>query len=103
MKTPSLNGSRHFFLIVDYYKRMSWVYFLKAKLEAFQKFIEFKVLAENNSRYFIKTLDTIKRGEFLSNEFDSFYKHDGIRRQLTIRRTPQQNGIAERKNQTLLR
>ena len=58
MKTPSLNGSRYFFLIVDDYKRVSWVYFLKEKAKAFQKFVEFEALVKNMSRYFIKTLRT---------------------------------------------
>ena len=53
------------------------------------------------SRYFIKTLGTDRGGEFLSTQFDSFGKHHGIRRHLTIRRSPQQNGIVERKNQTI--
>ena len=49
MKTPSLNGSMYFFHIVDDYTRMSWVQFLKEKLEAFQNFVEFKALVENMS------------------------------------------------------
>ena len=44
MKTPSLNGSMYFFLIVDDYTSMSWIYFLKEKSMAFQKFIEFNGL-----------------------------------------------------------
>ena len=61
-----------------------------------------------NSRHWLKIcldilskLFILKRGEFLSNKFDLFCKHHGIRRQVTIR-TPQQNGIAERKNQTIV-
>ena len=61
MKTPSLNGSKYFFLIVDDYIRISWVYFLKEKLEAFQKFVEFQALVENMSRYFMKS-QQIDRG-----------------------------------------
>ncbi|GKV36358.1 hypothetical protein SLEP1_g44499 [Rubroshorea leprosula] len=50
----------------------------------------------------IKILRTDMGGEFLSNEFGSFYKQNGIKRQLTIRRTPEQNGVAERKNRTVV-
>ena len=74
---------------------------LKQKLEAFQKFVEFKASVENMSRYFIKTPPTDRGGQFLLNQFDSFCKHHGSRRKVTTRRTPQQNGIVERKNQTI--
>ena len=64
IKIPCLNGSKYLFLIVDDYTRMSWVYFLKEKAKAFQKFVEFKALVENMSTDFIKTLRT-DRGENL--------------------------------------
>ena len=72
MKPLSLNSSRYFFLIVDDYTRMSWVYFMKEKAKAFKKFVEFKALVENMSGYFIKTLCIDRGGEILSNQFDSF-------------------------------
>ena len=102
MKPLSLNSSRYFFLIVDDYTRMSWVYFMKEKAKAFKKFVEFKALVENMSGYLIKTLCIDRGGEILSNQFDSFFKHHVIRRQLTVRRTPQQNCIRKRKNQTIV-
>ena len=67
---------------------MSWVYSLKEKSEAFKKFVEFKALVENMSRNFIKYLHTDTQGELLLNQFNSFFKHHIIRRQLTKRRTP---------------
>ena len=71
---------------------------MKEKAKAFQKYFEFKALFENVFGYFIKTLCTYRGAEFPSNQFDAFFKHHRIRRQLTITRTPQQHGIAERKN-----
>lgn len=50
----------------------------------------------------IKCLWTDRGGEFNSAEFNDFCKHDGIKRQLTIVYTPQQNGVAERKNKTVM-
>ena len=41
-------------------------------------------------------------GEFTSQEFNNFYNENGIRRQLTTSFTPQQNGVAERKNRTIM-
>ena len=69
---------------------------MKGKAEVVEKFVEFNALVENMSRYFIKTLCIDRGGEILSNQLDSFCKHHGIRR------TPQQNGITTRKNQTIV-
>ena len=49
-----------------------------------------------------KALQTDRGGEFCSNEFIKFYEEKGIRRPLTTTYTPQQNGVAERKNRTIL-
>ncbi|XP_016540702.2 uncharacterized protein LOC107841243 [Capsicum annuum] len=51
----------------------------------------------------IKILRTDHGGEFNSNEFTSFCAMNGIRRQLTAAYTPQQNGVSERKNHTILK
>ena len=64
MKTSSLNDSRHFFIIVNDYKRMSCLYFLKEKLVAFQKFVEFKPLVENNMDVLSKLFVLIKGENF---------------------------------------
>ena len=49
----------------------------------------------------MKTLRTDCGGEFIYKSFMQYCKENGIQRQLTVRRTPQQNGVAKRKNQTL--
>lgn len=49
-----------------------------------------------------KTLRSDRGGEYKSNEFADFCKKDGIKRQFTAAFTPQQNGVAERKNRTIL-
>ena len=50
----------------------------------------------------VKTLRTDRGHEYLLHVFKEFYEDKGIRRQLTIPGTPQQNGVAERRNRTLL-
>ena len=57
---------------------------------------------ENESGYPIKALRSDQGGEFTSNEFSDFCESHGIRRPLTVSRSPQQNGVAERKNRTIL-
>lgn len=102
MQTVSLGGSRYFLLITDDYSRMSWVYFLKAKSEAFENFKIFKAMVEKQSGLCVKALRTDRGGEFLSNEFITFCEEHGIRRELTASYTPEQNGVAERKNRTVV-
>lgn len=102
MKTETLGGSRYFILFTDVYSRMSWVYFLKAKSEAFQAFKKFKALVEKQTGREIKMLRTNRGGEFCSQEFNSFCEESGVRRQLTTPYTPEQNGVAKRKNRTVV-
>ena len=62
----------------------------------------FKSLVENESSKKIKTLRSDNRGEFVKNEFESFLSKHGIQHQKTVPYTPQQNGVVERKNRTLV-
>lgn len=72
------------------------------KSETLQSFKCFKTMVEKEAEISIKCLRTDKGGEFNSNEFNEFCKENGIKRQLTTAFTPQQNGVAERKNRTLM-
>ncbi|KAI3782063.1 hypothetical protein L2E82_12095 [Cichorium intybus] len=101
--TPhTLGGNRYFFLIVDDYSRYMWVFIIKSKDEALQSFKRFKVKVENETSFKVKALRTDQGGEFVSNEFKNFCDKEGIRRQLTAPYTPQQNGVVERRNRTIL-
>jgi transposase InsO family protein len=62
----------------------------------------FKACVEKESSAYITSLRTYRGGEFTSNEFEDFCKFQGINRQLTATYTPQQNGVAERKNRTIM-
>ncbi|KAI3788698.1 hypothetical protein L2E82_01471 [Cichorium intybus] len=80
---------------------MSWVYFLSNKSEALECFKKFKALTEKQSNEKLKVLRTDRGGEFCSIEFDDFCDEHGIKRELTAPHTPEQNGVAERKNRTI--
>eukprot|EP00253_Pinus_taeda_P031750 PITA_31750 len=95
-------GCKYFLLFIDDFSRMTWVYFLKNKLEAFDKFKIFRQLVENEVKEKIGTLRTDNGGEFTLNEFKNYCSENGIRRHLTNVYTPQQNGVVERMNRTLL-
>jgi hypothetical protein len=68
----------------------------------FEKFKEFKALVENLSEKKIKILRSDNGGEYTSNEFKYFYRDVGIKRVLTTPYDPQKNGVAERKNRTIM-
>ena len=101
--SPStLGGSRYFLLIVDDFSRLMWVSMLKSKSDALTEFKRFKALAEAEQDTHIKCLRSDRGGEFTSEAFADFYIAHGIKRQLTAPYSPQQNGIVERKNRTIL-
>ncbi|KAG6499643.1 hypothetical protein ZIOFF_039433 [Zingiber officinale] len=79
-----------------------WVFVLTAKKDAFQAFKKFKSVTENTTEYKIKTLRTDRGGEFLSTEFTRFCENEGIERHLSAPYTPQQNGVVERRNRTVM-
>ena len=102
IKPTSNGGKRYFISFIDDFSRKTWVYFLQEKSEAFTAFQMFKALVEREADSQIKILRTDRGGEFNSQEFGSFCKNHGIRKQLTAAYTPQQNGVCERKNRTIL-
>lgn len=67
-----------------------------------KKFRAFREMVEKETGRQIKKLRTDRGGEFLSTSFITYCERNGIRRQLTQARTPQQNGVAERRNRTLI-
>lgn len=75
---------------------------MKQKSEVFNVFKKFKAAVEKESGRVIKAMRTDRGGEFTSKEFQEFCEENGIRRPLTVPRSPQQNGVAERKNRTIL-
>ena len=68
----------------------------------FDYFCQFKALVEKKSAHYIKSLRAYRDGEYVSINFWVFFKEHGIQKQLKTRYTPQQNGIGERKNRTIM-
>ncbi|CAL2255657.1 unnamed protein product [Prunus armeniaca] len=94
----SSNKKRYFITFIDDFSRKTWGYFLIEKSEAFVSFKNYKARVEKETGMFIRSLRTDRGGEFTSQEFINFCTVNGIQRQLTAAYTPQQNGVAERKN-----
>lgn len=76
--------------------------FLKNKSQVFGIFQQFKALVEKESSFPIVTLRSNNGGEFCSNGFSSFCVAHGIKHQLITPYTPQQNGVVERHNLTII-
>ena len=75
---------------------------LQHKSDAFEAFKKFKALAETQKGVNLKALRTDRGGEFTSTKFSNYCINNGIKKELTAPYSPQQNGMAERKNRTVL-
>ncbi|KAI5312293.1 hypothetical protein L3X38_041466 [Prunus dulcis] len=97
-----MSENRYFLLFIDDCTRMAWVCFLINKSNALECFKKFKAMTELQSGHKVKSLRSDGGGEFMSNEFHEYCSEGGIQRQLTVAHSPQQNGVAERKNRTVI-
>lgn len=89
-------------LFIDDFSRKVFVYTIKSKVEVITKFAEFKALVENLTGKKIKVLRTDNGTEYVNTEFHRLCKDNGIIHQRTVPYTPEQNGVAERANRTIV-
>jgi transposase InsO family protein len=102
IRVDSLGGAKYILTFTDDCSRMSEVFFLKRKSEVFEKFKEYQLRNERATGKKLKTLRTDNGGEFVNGEFDEYLRGLGIRHECTMSYTPQQNGVSERLNRTLV-
>ena len=98
----SLSGAEYFVMFTDDKTRFVWVYVLKHKSQVFEKFLKWKAMVERLTGWKLKTLRTDNGGEYSSTEFADYLRSEGVRHERTIPKTPEQNGVAERMNRTLI-
>lgn len=98
MRVDSYGGAKYFITFIDDHSRWCEIHMLKRKSEAFEAFKKFKNSVENVTSRKIKYLQSDNATEFLSQEFENYLQEHGIQRRLSAPYTPQQNGVAERKN-----
>ena len=102
MGVKSVGGAEYFLTFLDQHTHYCWVYALKTKDQTFSCFRDWKAEVENRTGRRLKILRTDNGGEYTSREFQDHLKACGIRHELTIPGTPEQNGAAERLNRTLV-
>ncbi|MCO5611452.1 hypothetical protein L7F22_065705 [Adiantum nelumboides] len=102
MRTSSVGNSLYFVTFIDDFSRFCWVYPLKAKSDVFAVFQHYVSMVENETGCKVQILRIDRGGEYMSGAFKDFLGKKGIKHQCTMPYTPQQNGVAERKNRSLM-
>lgn len=102
MSVNSWGGKRYLLTFTDDFSRKSFSYLLKSKAETMSAFIEFKRLVENQTDLKIKRLRTDNGREYCNKAFNRFLRRHGIVHETTVPYNPEQNGVAERLNRTVI-
>jgi hypothetical protein len=100
MENESLGGNIMTF--IDDASRKVFVYFLKQKSESLSAFKNFKSLVETQTESKIKRIRTDNGTEYVNKDFKKFLEESGIIHEKTVPYTPEQNGLAERMNRTII-
>ena len=97
----SLRGNLYCLVIVDDYSRYTWVFFLHDKTEVASCFKKFAKRAQNEFEVKLKKIRSDNGKEFDNTNIEAYCDEVGIKDEVSATYTPQQNGVVERKNQTL--
>ncbi|KAJ9546465.1 hypothetical protein OSB04_019008 [Centaurea solstitialis] len=102
MKTVSLAGRKYVLVIVDDYSRYTWTRFLKTKDETSILIINFIKAVQVQFKLPVQTVRSDNGTEFKNQVLKGFYNSLGITQTFSAARTPEQNGVVERRNRTLV-
>ncbi|GKF42456.1 putative ribonuclease H-like domain-containing protein, partial [Tanacetum coccineum] len=98
----SINHKIYYLVVTDDYSRFSWVFFLATKDETSGILKTFITVIENQINHKVKIIGCDNGSEFKNNDMNQFCRMKGIKREFSVARTPQQNGVVERKIRTLI-
>ncbi|GJU03758.1 putative ribonuclease H-like domain-containing protein [Tanacetum coccineum] len=98
----SLMHKKYCLVVTDDYSRFTWVFFLTTKDETSEILKRFIKEIENLVDKKVKIIRSDNGTEFKNKVMDDFCREKGIKREYSVARTPQQNGVAERRNRTLI-
>ncbi|GKA88270.1 putative ribonuclease H-like domain-containing protein [Tanacetum coccineum] len=99
----SLMHKKYCLVVTDDYSRFTWVFFLTTKDETSEILKNFIKEIENLVDKKVKIIRSDNRTEFKNKVMDDFCREKGIKREYSVARTPQQNGVAERRNRILIK
>jgi transposase InsO family protein len=104
LETPiiSIGGNKYCLVIVDDYSRLTWIFFLQEKSQTQETLKRFLRQTQNEFGLRIKKNRSDNGMEFKNSQIEGFFEEEGIKHELSSPYTPQQNGVVERKNRTLL-
>jgi transposase InsO family protein len=98
----SIGRSKYCLVIVDDYSCFTWVFFLQGKSQTQETLKRFLRRAQNEFRLRIKRIRSDNGTEFKNSQIEEFLEEEGIKHEFSSPYTPQQNGVVEMKNKTLL-
>jgi transposase InsO family protein len=98
----SMGDKWYILVIVDDYSRYSWVFFLESKDEVFEHFQSLALRLNNEHPNYLKVIHSDNGTEFRNITFNQFCLEHSVDQQFSTLRVPQQNGVVERKNRTLV-
>ncbi|GJU40980.1 retrovirus-related pol polyprotein from transposon TNT 1-94 [Tanacetum coccineum] len=102
MRVESINGKKYVLVNVDDYSRYTWTHFLRSKYETPGVLIDFLTLVQRGLHAQVTTVQTDKGTKFLNKTLHVYFAKEGIRHETSTARTPEQNGVVERQNRTLV-
>nr|GFC36289.1 retrovirus-related Pol polyprotein from transposon TNT 1-94 [Tanacetum cinerariifolium] len=102
MRVASINGKKYIMVIVDDYSRYTWTLFLRSKDETSEVLKYFIIMIQRNLQALLITVHTDRGTEFLNKTLNAFFKEEVTEHQTSTTRTPEQNGVVERRNRTLV-
>ncbi|KAJ9536517.1 hypothetical protein OSB04_un000311 [Centaurea solstitialis] len=102
VNVQSIAGKKYTLVIVDEYSRYTWVFFLRSKSDAPEEIILFVRKMEKLNNLTVRSIRSDHGTEFKNSTLESFFDQKGISQNFSSVRTPQQNGVAERRNRTLI-
>ncbi|KMQ84175.1 retrovirus-related pol polyprotein from transposon tnt 1-94, partial [Lasius niger] len=102
MSTMSIGGSKYFVTFIDDYTKYMEVFMLKNRSEVLSVFRKYMLRVKRECGHGIKILHTDNAKEYISRELSKQLESEGIKHELTVPHTPQQNGVEERANRTLV-
>ena len=100
-RTMSFGGNYYALVIVDDFSRYTWTLFITHKSDSFQAFRKLAKVIQNKKNLKIASIRSDHGGEFENKDFELFCDEHGIEHNFSAPRTPQQNGVVERKNRSL--